>query len=65
MPPSTATVVPVTYPEKRSQMSAIAMSAMFWYCDSSKARDELGFQPRDPFETLRETIIDLQSRAKK
>ena len=28
----------------------------FWYFDSSKARESLGFQPRDPQETLHDTI---------
>ena len=28
----------------------------FWYLDASKARDELGFLPRDPQETLNDTI---------
>jgi len=28
----------------------------FWYFDSSKAREELGFTPRDPQETLNDTI---------
>jgi len=35
---------------------SIKMSALFWYCDSSKARKELGFQTRDPVETLRSTV---------
>ena len=28
----------------------------FWYLDSSKAEEELGFSPRDPQETLNDTI---------
>jgi dihydroflavonol-4-reductase len=28
----------------------------FWYFDSSKAKEELGFAPRDPQETLNDTI---------
>lgn len=28
----------------------------FWYFDSSKAEEELGFSPRDPQETLQDTI---------
>jgi dihydroflavonol-4-reductase len=35
---------------------SIKMSSLFWYCDSTKARKELGFQARDPVETLRETV---------
>ncbi|HVF46121.1 MAG TPA: NAD-dependent epimerase/dehydratase family protein [Pyrinomonadaceae bacterium] len=32
----------------------------FWYFDSSKAEDELGFTPRDPQETLQDTISYLR-----
>lgn len=32
----------------------------FWYLDSSKAREELGFLPRDPQETLNDSIKYLQ-----
>ncbi len=39
--------------------STIEMSGLFWYCDSSKAAGELGFQPRDPLETLRATLDDI------
>ena len=28
----------------------------FWYFDSTKAKDALGFEPRDPQETLNDTI---------
>lgn len=41
---------------------SIKMSALFWYCDSSKARKELGFQTRDPLETLKDTLQDLNRR---
>ncbi len=43
---------------------SIRMSAHFWYCDSSKARAELGYQTRDPMETLKETVDDLRRRLK-
>jgi dihydroflavonol-4-reductase len=33
----------------------------FWYFDSSKAREELGFEPRDPQETLQDTISYIRS----
>ncbi len=42
--------------------ASIKMSALFWYCSSQKARSELGFAPRDPIETLRETVADLRRR---
>jgi dihydroflavonol-4-reductase len=38
------------------------MAQCFWYVDSTKARNELGFAPRDPSETLADTIADLQLR---
>jgi len=38
------------------------MSQYFWYCDSSKAERELNFAPRDPGETLRDTVSDLIER---
>ncbi len=41
---------------------SVKMSAMFWYCDSSKARNELGFTTRPADETLRDTINDIQGR---
>lgn len=39
---------------------SVDMSQHFWYCDSSRARDELGFDPRDPTETLDDTVRDLR-----
>lgn len=33
----------------------------FWYFDSSKAREEIGFSPRDPQETLNDTIAYLRA----
>ena len=41
---------------------SIRMSALYWFCDSTKARTELGFETRDPMDTLRETIDDLRRR---
>ncbi len=40
----------------------IKMSALFWYCDSSKAHKELGFTVRPTQETLRDTIDDIRNR---
>ncbi len=42
--------------------ASIKMSALFWYCDSGKARAELGFQTRDPMDTLRDTVDNLRLR---
>jgi dihydroflavonol-4-reductase len=42
--------------------ASVEMAQCFWYCDSSRARTELGFAPRDPGETLRDTVSDLIAR---
>jgi nucleoside-diphosphate-sugar epimerase len=34
----------------------IEMAEYFWYLDASKAQDQLGFNPRDPQETLLDTV---------
>jgi dihydroflavonol-4-reductase len=39
------------------QPAAVEMAEYFWYLDSSKAEQELGFAPRDPGETLQETVV--------
>jgi len=41
---------------------SVEMAQYFWYCSSGKAERELGFQARDPGETLRETVADLVTR---
>jgi dihydroflavonol-4-reductase len=38
------------------------MGEYFWYLDSTKARTELGFVPRDPTETLADTISYIRKR---
>lgn len=45
--------------------ASIRMSSLFWYCDSSKARAELGFETRDPIETLRDTVADVRRRVQR
>jgi len=42
--------------------ASVKMSSLFWYCDTSKARRELGFSTRDPLETIRDTVADLRKR---
>jgi dihydroflavonol-4-reductase len=42
--------------------ASVKMSSLFWYCDTAKARRELGFSTRDPMETIRDTVKDLQER---
>jgi dihydroflavonol-4-reductase len=41
---------------------SIKMSSLFWYCDSTKARKELGFHTCDPVETLRDTVNYIRCR---
>ncbi len=38
----------------------VEQAEYFWYFDSSKAQEELGFSPRDPQETLNDTISYLR-----
>ncbi len=41
---------------------SLEMAQYYWYCDSAKAERELGFRPRDPAQTLLDTVDDLVSR---
>ena len=41
---------------------SVEMAQYYWYCDSAKAQQELGWSPRDPGETLRDTVFDLVER---
>ncbi|HYG67087.1 MAG TPA: NAD-dependent epimerase/dehydratase family protein [Anaeromyxobacteraceae bacterium] len=41
---------------------SVEMGEHFWYCDSRKAAAELGFTPRDPQETLVDTVRFLDAR---
>jgi hypothetical protein len=43
-------------------VESVEMAQYFWYCDAGKAIRELGFEPRDLTETLRDTIEDLLAR---
>lgn len=42
------------------ESAAVEMAEYFWYLDSSKAARELGFSPRDPGETLLDTVKYLR-----
>lgn len=55
-------IFPLAGKSFRLNDASIKMSALFWYCDSSKARNELGFVTRDPLETLRDTVADVRRR---
>ena len=41
---------------------SMEMSRYFWYADSTKAKEELGFSPRDPQETLYDTVHYLRTQ---
>jgi dihydroflavonol-4-reductase len=41
--------------------AAVEMAEYFWYLDSTKAERELGFSPRDPGETLLDTVKYLRA----
>jgi dihydroflavonol-4-reductase len=41
---------------------SVEMGEHFWWCDSGKAMAELGFTPRDPQDTLAETVRWLDQR---
>jgi dihydroflavonol-4-reductase len=41
---------------------SVEMSEVYWYLDDTKAREELGWSPRDGVETLSDTLADLKSR---
>jgi dihydroflavonol-4-reductase len=40
--------------------ASVEMGEHWFFIDSTKARRTLGFQPRDPYETLSETVRYLQ-----
>ena len=41
---------------------SLDMAQFYWYLDATLAESELGWQPRDPVETLVDTVRDLQER---
>ena len=51
--------VPIEAPVDRISAE---MAQCFWYVDAAKARNELGWAPRDPGDTLADTILDLEQR---
>lgn len=38
----------------------VEQAECFWYFDSAKAQEDLGFEPRDPQETLQDTISSIR-----
>lgn len=51
-------------PDKRAPIDPVSveMAQHFWYLDSARARIELGWEPRDPMETLEDTVAYLRER---
>lgn len=41
---------------------SLDMAHFYWYLDASLAENELGWEPRDPTETLADTVKDLTER---
>lgn len=41
---------------------SLDMAHFYWYLDASRAENELGWTPRDPTETLADTVKDLGER---
>jgi len=41
---------------------SLDMAHFYWYLDASLAEEELGWAPRDPVETLADTVKDLEDR---
>jgi dihydroflavonol-4-reductase len=41
---------------------SVEMGQCFWYVDSTKAQRDLGWAPRDPGATLRDTVRDMRER---
>jgi dihydroflavonol-4-reductase len=41
---------------------SVEMSQVFWWLDAARARTELGWEPRDPMETLEDTVAWLRER---
>jgi dihydroflavonol-4-reductase len=42
------------------EVAAVEMAEYFWYLDSAKARRELSFTPRDPAETIHDTVVYIR-----
>ena len=44
---------------------SIILASHFWYIDSQKAMKEIGFTPRDPLQTLSDTLADIRAHQAK
>ncbi len=38
----------------------LLLASHYWYCDCEKAEQELNWNPRDPLQTLEDTVFDIQ-----
>lgn len=47
----------------RVSQNQLDLSSHFWYCSWEKAETELGWTPRDPQQTLSDTVHDLVNRS--
>ena len=45
----------------RVEREDLEFGCYWWWLDASRARDELGWSPRDPTETLADTVADLRA----
>lgn len=41
---------------------SVEMAHHHWQCDARRAESELGFEARDPQETIHDTVVDLETR---
>lgn len=41
---------------------SMELACHYWYIDWTRAEDELGWSPRDPLETLEDTVFDILER---
>ncbi|RME56358.1 MAG: NAD-dependent epimerase/dehydratase family protein [Deltaproteobacteria bacterium] len=48
--------------EEAPERASIEMAHYYWYLDPSRAKRELGWVPRDPLDTLSDTVHDLYER---
>lgn len=43
----------------------LELGSYYWFADWGRARDELGFSPRDPLATLEDTVLDILDRRRR
>ncbi len=54
------TAMPLIGKQWHMDDASIRMSSLYWYCNTTKAREELGFKTRDADQTLRDTVEYLR-----